>query len=133
MVPLGLVRTLSGNAPLGSAAPLASIVAIDAPVLENVRVAPGYCGTLPSMPATDRTPLAVLGEPTTYAPGPLLPADATTVIPSLKAFWEATDVGSSTPPSGEPSDMLITSTPSATARLMARSTTLLDPAHPNTR
>src|SRR5690348_7413410 len=133
MVPLGLVRTLSGNDPLGSGAPLASIVAIGATALENVRVAPGYVGTLPSIAATDRTPLAVLGEPTTYAPGPLLPADATTVIPSLKAFWAATDVASSMPPSGDPSDMLITSTASCAARLIARSTTLLEPAHPNTR
>ena len=75
----------------------------------------------------------MLGEPTTYAFGPALPADATTATPSLKAFWAATEVGSSAPPRSEPSDMLITLTPSATARFMARSTMLLEPAHPNTR
>jgi hypothetical protein len=45
----------------------------------------------------------------------------------------ATVVGSSSRPNGEPSDMLMTFTPSLTAWLMARETTCVVPLHPNTR
>src|SRR5438128_1122351 len=121
MDPSAFLSTLTGNEPLGRIAPLASIAVTEAPVL-NASVAPGYTGTVASIAATERIPLDVLGEPTRYALLPSLPADVTTEMPSLNAFCAATDVGSLVPPSGEPSDMLMTFTPSATARLMPRST-----------
>ena len=61
-VPSGFRSTLTVNDPLGSAAPLASMADTGPPA--RLSVAPGYVGTLPSIAATDRTPLAVLGEPT---------------------------------------------------------------------
>src|SRR5262249_49169319 len=86
-----------------------------------------------SLAATLIAPLAVAGEPSMYGFGPLLPADATTMTPSLAALFDATAVGSSGPPYGDPRDMLIASMLWSTAHSIASTTTLVEPAQPNTR
>src|SRR5262249_5973976 len=86
-----------------------------------------------SLAATLIAPLAVAGAPSTYGFGPLLPADATTMRPSLAALFDATASGSSGPPYGEPRDMLMTSMLWSTAHSIASTTTFVEPAHPNTR
>src|SRR5919198_2093242 len=62
-----------------------------------------------SFAATLIAPTPVDGEPAMYSPGPLLPTDATTMIPAFAALVAATADGSSAVPNGDPSDMLITS------------------------
>src|SRR6476469_8349955 len=96
--------------------------------------APGNVGVDASTAATAIALLAVLGEPVTYAFGPLLPADATTTVPPSAATSDATASGSSVRPKTEPSDRLITSAPSRTARLIASTTIaeVTEPVQPKT-
>src|SRR4029077_2032999 len=70
--PSGFFSTRIDNDPLGRAAPLASIAVIAG----LLNCAAGNVGVASSA-ATDRTPLAVLGEPTTYALLPWFPAENT--------------------------------------------------------
>ena len=74
----------------------------------------------------------MLGEPTMYWFGPLLPADVTTMTPSLAALVEASADGSSLPPNEEPSDMLMTSMSWSTAHSMASTVTSVEPWQPKT-
>ncbi len=98
-------------------------------------LAPGNVGLDASIAATEIARSAAAGEPVTYALGPLLPAEATTTTPASDALFEATESGASGLPIGSPSDMLITSAPSATAWSMAATTTaaVADPSQPKTR
>src|SRR5262249_38820949 len=75
----------------------------------------------------------VAGEPVMYGFGPELPAEATTMTPSLAALVEATADGSSALPNDEPSDMLITSMSWSTAHSMPSTVTSVEPAQPKTR
>ena len=68
-----------------------------------------------------------------YGFGPLLPDEATTMTPAFAAFVEATAVGSSVVPNGEPSDMLMTSMSLSTAHSIASTTTSVEPSQPKTR
>ena len=68
-----------------------------------------------------------------YGLWPALPAEATTMTPSLAALLAATADGSSAPPNGEPSDMLMTSMSWSTAHSMASTVTSVEPSQPNTR
>src|SRR6266568_1082571 len=86
-----------------------------------------------SLAATLIAPVPVDGEPVMYWFAPLLPAEATTIIPALATFVEAIADASSAVPNGEPSDMLITSMPSSKAMLIASTVTFVKPVQPNTR
>src|SRR5205823_6011910 len=86
---------------------------------------PGKVG-VGSFAATEIAPSAVAGEPVMYWFGPLLPAEATTTMPSFAAFVDATADGSSFDPNGEPSDMLTTSMSFATAHSSASTTTSVE-------
>ena len=70
-----------------------------------------------------------------YAPRPAFPAEATTTIPALTAFSEASASAESSVPKSEPSDMLITCMPCCTAQSMPSTTTsvVAEPLQPNTR
>src|SRR5262245_6300946 len=96
-------------------------------------MAPGDCPPVASLAAVLITPVPVPGEPVMYWLGPLLPADVTTITPAWATFVDATADASPAVPKGEPSDMLITSTPSSKAMLIASTVTFVDPLHPNTR
>src|SRR6185503_8726355 len=131
MPPVLVFSTLTGSAPAGRAAPLALIAVRVVPVL-NATAALGKDG-VGSLAATLRAPVPVEGDPTRYGLVPELPAEATTITPLFAALVEATALGSSTEPKGEPSDMLITSMSLSTAHSMASTVTSVDPAHPKTR
>src|SRR5262249_17137753 len=97
-IPPAAVRsTLTGKvSPSAKGIPFALIAVRVGPVL-SATVAPGKLD-VGSLAATLIAPLAVAGEPSTYGFWPLLPADATTMMPSLAALLDATAVGSSAPP-----------------------------------
>ena len=97
-----------------------------------VSVAPGVVAQA-SFAAVEIAPSALPGEPAMYWFGPLLPVDVTTMTPSFAAFVEATADGSSLLPNEEPSDMLMTSMPWATAHSMASTVTSVEPWQPKTR
>ncbi len=75
------------------------------------------------------------GEPVIIALGPSLPAEATTIVPARAALSAAMASRVVPYPKVLPSDMLITSAPSFTARSMpaATSESFAEPSHPNTR
>src|SRR3989337_1578799 len=98
----------------------------------NVSVNPGNDG-VESFAATRIAPVPAAGEPVMYWFAPLLPADATTTIPALATFVEATADALEGSPKGEPSDMLMTSMPSSNAMLIASTVTPVDPRQPKTR
>src|SRR5689334_21578888 len=68
-----------------------------------------------------------------YGLGPSLPEEVTTMVPAAVALFTASASGSSAPPNGEPSDMLITFMPWSTAHSMASTTTSAEPWQPKTR
>ena len=111
-------------------APFALMRSIGAPT--PVRCAAAKLG-VGSFAATLIAPVADAGEPVMYRPAPLLPAEATTMIPAFAAFVDATASGFDASPNGEPRDMLITSMPLSTAQSIASTTTFVEPAQPNTR
>src|ERR1035437_8398376 len=80
-------------------------------------VAPGNVA-LESSAATEMVRELEAGVPVMYALGPSLPLDATTTAPARDAFSAATASGVLVVPKSEPSDMLMTSTPSWTALLI---------------
>ena len=85
-----------------------------------------------SIAATERARVEAAGDPVIWALGPSLPAEATTSTPARDALSAATASGSVASPNGEPSDRLMTSMPSATAWLMASTTTSVEPSQPKT-
>src|SRR5664279_1984245 len=107
------------------------------PVL-SVKVAMGRPASA-SVAATEIAPGNTAGALVMYGVGPALPEAATTTIPAATAL--ATAVASArlppsalpTLPKSDPSDMLITFMPCATAQSIASATTLVEPAQPNTR
>src|SRR5882724_3362943 len=131
VVALLFSTTTLSMVPLLKVAPFASMACSVVPVLK-ARFAPGNEG-VGSLAATLIPPLPVPGEPVTYGLGPELPAEQTTMTPAFAAFVEATALGSSALPNGEPSDMLITSMPLATAHSMASTVTSVEPPQPKTR
>ena len=126
MPPEALRSTLTGKAPPGSAAPLA-LMACVVPMRAPWNIGVG------STAATEIAPSALAGEPVMYALAPLLPAEATTMMPALAALVEACADGSSAVPKGAPSDILITSMSWSTAQSIASTVTSVDPSQPNTR
>ena len=125
-------KTATGKiVPLEKEAPFAFIAVIVPSVLISM-VAPGN-EAVASLEATLIVPVPAPGAPVMYWFAPLLPADATTITPALATFVEATADASSAVPKTEPSDMLITSTSSSNAMLMASTVTLVEPAQPKTR
>ena len=117
--------------PVTGSGPLFALMPVMAVGVRSID-APGKLG-IASSAATESTRSAVPGLPVIIAFGPLLPEDATTVVPARAALLLATASGLSADPNGEPRDMLMTSMPSATARLIASTTTSVEPAHPKTR
>src|SRR5207302_8587753 len=95
-------------------------------------IAPGKLG-VGSFAATEIAPSPVDGEPTMYWFAPLLPAEATTMMPAFAALVDATADGSSAEPNMDPSDMFTTSMSLSTAQSSASNTTSLDPSQPNPR
>src|SRR3989442_15745008 len=86
-----------------------------------------------SFAATEMAPSAVAGEPVTYGPGPLLPADATTMTPAFAALVDATADGSSFQPNTEPSDLLMESMAVSTAPSIATTVKSVGPSQAKTR
>src|SRR5574338_117918 len=85
------------------------------------------------MAAVEMDPAPLPGEPVMYWDGPELPAEVTTVTPAAAALVAATAEGSSARPKGEPSDMLMTLAPAATAISIASTVTSVEPSQPKTR
>ena len=100
--------------------------------LGKVICAPAKLG-VGSCAATEIAPSALAGLPVMYAFGPSLPADATTMTPAFAALVAAAALGSSAPPNGEPSDMLMTCMPLSTAHSIASTVRSVEPSQPNTR
>ena len=68
-----------------------------------------------------------------YWLGPLLPAEATTIIPAFATFVDASADASSAVPKTDPSDMLMTSMPSLNAMSIASTVRFVEPLQPKTR
>src|SRR5215467_111924 len=132
IVPFALRSTFTGSVwRSGNGMPLA-LIALEVVPVDSVMKAPGK-PDVGSFAATLMTPVPEAGEPVMYGFWPLLPADATTMTPSLAALFEATADGSSALPNGEPSDMLMTSMWLLTAHSIASTVTSVEPAQPKTR
>src|SRR5262245_12855054 len=132
IVPSGLRSTFTGSVrPFENTAPLASI-AVEVVPVDSDTLAPGK-PAVGSLAATLITFVPDAGEPVMYGFWPLLPADETTMMPSLAALDAATADGSSVLPNGEPRDMLMTSMPLLTAHSIASTVTSVDPLQPKTR
>src|SRR5262245_31325523 len=94
--PALFLRTTIGSEPLGRAAPLALIASRVVPVFSVMR-APGKLA-VGSFAATLIVRVPDAGVPVMYGTGPSLPADETTMTPSLDALSAATADGSSSVP-----------------------------------
>src|SRR5918999_3792025 len=92
----------------------------------------GKLGSASSAPV-EMVRVATPGDPVMYAEAALFPEAATTTTPAWAALSLAVADGSVGLPHDDPSDMLMTSAPSRTARSMASRTRSLPPSHPKTR
>ena len=88
-MPSAFRSTFTSSGPAGNGASFALIAAMLSPPGSAMR-APGSSAREASIAATEIALSAAPGEPVMYAPGPLLPADATTTIPCWTALFVAT-------------------------------------------
>src|SRR5437016_5420416 len=129
--PFELRSTKTERALPDSGAPLASIAVMLLPPARAITAAGKLA--VESTAATLMTPLPDAGVPVMYGAGPALPAEATTMMPALAAFCDASASEVFPVPKSEPSDMLMTSMSFCTAQSIASVTTSVEPLQPKTR